>query len=405
MTERLYYYDSFLLEFAARVTDVRQENGRTAVVLDRTAFYPTSGGQVFDTGWLEVNGNRVRVEEVSETDTGDILHLTGSDEFKFGTGQAVRGQVDVERRRDHMQQHSGQHVLSAAFEKRYGMKTVSFHMGDESCTIDLETKALNEEQMRAVELESNRVVTQDLLVTILAATVEDARAMGVRKIPDHVEGKLRIIDMAGYDVNACGGTHVRSTGQIGAVLLRKAEKVRQGYRVEFVCGERAIRTARRDFDSLTEAAKLFDTQIWQLPELIRKSQEDNKAAGKERKKLLEELAELLAGRLLAESREMNSGVKLVTRVFDDRDTGFIKLLAQKVTAAGPSVALLGAKAGQAGVVFAQSPGLPNDMGGLMKEALVALGGRGGGNRDLAQGGAADAESIQNVVDQAAEKIC
>lgn len=296
--------------------------------------------------------------------------------------------------------------MSAAFERLFEMRTVSFHMGDESCTIDLETKSLSDDQVRVAEREANRVVMEDRPVSIKSATVEQAREMGVRKIPDHVEGELRLIDMEGYDLNACGGTHVRSTGQIGAILLRKYEKVKQGFRVEFVCGERAIATARKDFDSLTEAAGLYDTHIWEVPALIRKSIEDAKAASKERKKLLEEIAELLAGRMLADtpkSAEETKGFKTVIRVFEDRDTAFIKLLAQKITAAGPAVALLGAKSGQAGVVFAQSPGLPNDMGALMKEALVALGGRGGGSRDLAQGGAASAGAIEAVLQEIAGK--
>jgi alanyl-tRNA synthetase len=418
MTERLYYSDSFLFEFEAKVAEVRHEGGRVGVVLDRTAFYPTSGGQVFDTGWLQSGGARLRVSETAEDESGNIVHyidmaVKGRVEvevgmgtpgaFNLGPGMLVCGVVDADRRRDHMQQHSGQHVLSAAFEKLFGMRTVSFHMGDESCTIDLETKSLSDDQVREAERESNRVVTDDRPVAIRSATVEQAKAMGVRKIPDHVEGELRLIDMEGYDLNACGGTHVRSTGQVGAVLLRKYEKVKQGFRVEFVCGDRAMTTARHDFETLTEAARLYDTQIWQVPELIRKSQDESKAAAKERKKLLEELAELLAGRMHGEAEAVNE-VKLVTRVFDDRDTAFVKLLAQKITAAGASVALLGAKSGQAGVVFAQSPGLSYDMGALMKEALGVLGGRGGGNRDLAQGGAPDPGKIREVIETIAGKI-
>lgn len=435
MTERIYYNDSFLLEFEAKVAEVGEENGRIAVVLDRTAFYPTSGGQVFDTGWLELGAARLRVVEVGEEESGLIKHylaptaqvqleneissgtrpgagnagsLTTLDAagerhgVRLRTGDVVRGVVDSARRRDHRQQHSGQHVLSAAFEKLFDMRTVSFHMGDASCTIDLAAKSLSDEQMRQAEREANRVVLDDVPVTIRSAAVAQAKAKGVRKIPDHIDGDLRLIDMEGYDLNACGGTHVRSTGQIGAILLRKYEKVKQGFRVEFVCGERAIQTARHDFEKLSEAARLYDTQIWQVPELIRKSQDESKAGAKERKNILEELAELLAARMLSEAPEVH-GAKLVTRVFADRDTAFVKLLAQKITAAAPAIALLGATSGQAGVVFAQSPGLQHDMGALMKQALVTLGGRGGGNRDLAQGGAPDGGKIQEVIEAAAEK--
>jgi alanyl-tRNA synthetase len=313
-----------------------------------------------------------------------------------------------------MQQHSGQHVVSAAFERLFEMRTVSFHMGDESCTIDVETKALSDEQVRAVEREANKVVMEDRVVSIKSATPELARAMGVRKIPDHVEGELRLIDMDGYDLNACGGTHVLSTGQIGAILLRKYEKVKQGFRVEFVCGERAVATARKDFDTLTDAAGLYDTHIWEVPGIIRKSIDESKAASKERKRLLEEVAELLAERILAaaevigaqgaDAGQQSTPYKLVVRVFEDRDTAFIKLLAQKITAAEPAVALLGSKSGQAGVVFAQSKGLPKDMGALMREALAILDGRGGGSRDLAQGGAANADAIDSVLQAMAEKI-
>jgi len=404
MTEHLYYSDSFLYDFEAKVTAVVHHEGRTAVVLDRTAFYPTSGGQVFDTGWLEVDGARLRVDEVGEEGSGNILHYVRDITQPLLVGTAVHGLVDRERRFDHIQQHSGQHVLSAAFERLSGMPTVSFHMGDESCTIDLVARSVSEEQIRGVEREANRVVTDDLPVEIRAALPEHARAMGVRKIPDHVEGELRLIDMRGYDLNACGGTHVRSTGQIGPILLRKYEKVKQGIRVEFVCGGRATATARKDFDILSETARIYDTHIWQVPELVRKSIEEGKAAGKERKKLVEEIAELLAGRVLAEAAATSGGFKLIVRVFEDRDTAFIKLLAQKMTAAESVVALLGAKAGQAGVVFAQTPGLRNDMGAMMKEALAVLGGRGGGNRDLAQGGAGSPEKMSVVLEGVAAKV-
>jgi alanyl-tRNA synthetase len=426
MTERLYYGDSFLLEFEAKLTGVVEREGRTALVLDRTAFYPTSGGQIFDTGAVEISGEKLRVCEVAEDEGGSILHYI-EPVVKVGVegtmpavglepGATVRGAVDVERRRDHMQQHSGQHILSAAFEKLFGMATVSFHMGDDSCTIDLGSPAqakgglergtmtgITDDQIRAAERDANLIVLDDRPVEIRSATIEQARAMGVRKIPDHVEGELRLIDIENYDLNACGGTHVARTGQVGSILLRKYEKVKQGFRVEFVCGERAVATARRDFETLTKAAALYATQIWELPELVRKSLEETKASGKERKKLLEEIAELLAGTMLADAPDAG-GFKLITRVFDDREINFIKLLAQKITAAGQAVVLFGATSGQPGILFAQTSGLPNDMGALMKEALVALGGRGGGNRDLAQGGAAEPEKIGGVIEAIAARM-
>jgi alanyl-tRNA synthetase len=418
MTNRLYYSDSFLYEFSATVADVMTLGDRTALVLDQTAFYPNSGGQLSDIGWIEAKGTKLRVAEVSEDENGSILHyLDGGIQVALEPDIQVRGSIDVDRRQDHMRQHSGQHVISAAFEKLFSMPTVSFHMGDESCTIDLaiessspaqaktglERGTLTDEQVRQAERESNRIVMEDRPVEIRSATAQQARTMGVRKIPDHVEGELRLIDIRDYDLNACGGTHVRSTGQIGPILLRHFEKVKQGFRVEFVCGERAITTARRDFETLTTAAASYAAHIWAVPDLVRRSLDEAKAAAKERKKLLEEIAELLARRMLAEASG-GIGFKLIPRFFADRDVNFVKLLAQKITAAAPSVVLFGAGVGQPGVVFAQSPGLPHDMGALMKEALATLGGRGGGNRDLAQGGAADAAKILPTLDALAAKI-
>ena len=405
LTERLYYTDSFLHEFEARVLAATVANGRVAVTLDRSAFYPTSGGQVFDTGWFSSeNGGRLRVQEVVEDEqSGDVLHLVEAELAVLPAGSVIRGAIDVERRRDHMQQHSGQHVLSAAFEKLYGMATVSFHMGDESCTIDLASDAVTPKQMQAAERLANEIIAEDRPVEIRFATPEEACTMGVRKIPAAERDKLRLIDIRDFDLNACGGTHVGSTGQIGAILLRRAEKVRQGVRVEFVCGFRAVATARRDFETLTEAAALFSTHIWEVPQQVRKSQDEIKAAQKAQHRLLEEVAELQAERML-HSAEQRGAQKLVVQYFADRDLGFIKMLAQKLTKNPNVVALLACGGAQASLVFAQTPGLGNDMGALMKQSVQAMGTRGGGNRDMAQGGAPDAQRAESAVMQAANAI-
>ena len=402
MTERLYYNNSFLLNFTAGVVDARVEDGRAVVVLDRTAFYPTSGGQVFDTGWmeLEADARKVRVSEVDETEQGLIRHFVETADVEAMRGGRVRGFIDVERRRDHMQQHTGQHVLSAAFESLFEMKTVSFHMGAESCTIDLDTKALSAEQVRRAEQVANEVVAEDRAVEIKYATVDEARAMGVRKIPPAEREKLRLIDIKGFDLNACGGTHVRATGQIGAILIRKIAKEKSGFRVEFVCGMRAVNTARKDFETLTDAAGVFSSHIYDVPGQVRKLIEENKAAGKREHKLLEEVASLTADVMLGAL----GGSKVVKQFYAERDLAFIKLLAQRLTRQGKVVALVGCGGAQPGVVFAQTAGLTNDMGGLMKEALVELGGRGGGNKDMAQGGATDASKIEGVLEKVAGKI-
>ena len=410
MTDRLYYHNSFLYDFVAALEEVRPVGGRTALVLDRTAFYPTSGGQVFDTGWLELQAletntgalaPKVRVTEVADAEDGAVLHFVDG-EVPQGPVR-VRGFIDVERRRDHMQQHSGQHILSAAFVELFQMPTVSFHMGEESCTIDLETKSLSAEQVSMAEMRANQVILEDRPVAMHFVNAEKAREMGVRKIPPAGRDELRLIEVQGFDLCACGGTHVKATGQVGNILCRKVEKVKQGFRVEFVCGERAVRTARRDYETLVESGALFSTHVWDVPASIRKVMEEGKAAGKTQHRLLEEIAELRAAQLPAGVAETD-GIRVIAEVFADRDLTFVKLLAQKLTQTDRVVALLGAGAGQPTLVFAQSPGGSRDMGALMKDAMAELGGRGGGNRDMAQGGVADAGKLQGAVDKAKGKI-
>ena len=404
MTDRLYYRDSFLYDFDARVVASLELGGRHAVVLDRTAFYPTSGGQVHDTGRMVLTDNReIQVTEVADEDSGMILHFVAG---PVAEGSAIHGSIDAARRRDHMQQHSGQHVLSAAFVRLFNMPTVSFHMGAESCSIDLETPGVSPKQVEQAERMANDVVLEDRTATIRFVSLEEARQLGVRKLPPKQTGELRLIDIQDFDLTACGGTHVRSTGQIGAILLRKVEKVKQGVRVEFVCGLRAVATARKDYSVLTEAAGIYSSHIYDLPQQVRKSVDESKAAGKAQHKLIEEIAGLTAERMLSQT---TGSPRVVSQIFAERDAVFIKMLAQKLTAGQNSViALLAAGAGQAALVFAQSPGQKSNMGQLMKDAMAQLGGRGGGTADMAQGGlpagSADLAAIEKILRETAAKL-
>lgn len=407
MTERLYYTDPTLLEFDAQILEFTPEGERIRMVLDRSAFYPTSGGQVYDTGWAgrENEDVRLRVTEVVESERGDVIHYIDPAGMRVGIarGSLMHFVIDRERRRDHMQQHTGQHLLSAVLIELFTAPTVSFHMGDESCTIDIAAKGLSEEQVRRAEARANEIVLQDVPVNISFATPDEARAMGVRKIPEHVEGNLRLIEIKGHDLTACGGTHVARTGEIGAILLRKVEKVKQGVRVEFVCGVRAVATARKDFDTLTSAAALFSSQIYDVPNQIRRTIDEAKAAGKREVKLQEELAEYVARELVAQA-PARSGVRVVCQLFADRDAAYIRLLAQRIAKQGHAVALLGCTQPQPALVFAQSSGGSFDMGAWMKDAMASLGGRGGGARDLAQGGAPAGADVEPALKAAFARI-
>jgi alanyl-tRNA synthetase len=408
MTEHLYYHDSFLYEFDAEVLDLASASdseSRPAVILDRTAFYPTSGGQIFDTGWILPGqaSSKLRVTDVTEREDGQILHVI-DDAGSIHKGSRVHGLIDVDRRRDHMQQHSGQHVLSAAFVRLFNVPTVSFHMGVDSCSIDLDTKQLTAAQVEAAEALANDVVMQNRAVSTRFVTQEEAQSLGLRKIPPVERDRLRLIDVHDFDLTACGGTHVSATGQIGCILLRKIEKTRQGFRVEFVCGKRAVATARHDYSVLAESGGLLSSHIWDIPQQLRKLQEEARAVRKSGEHLLEELADLYASRLLAETPE-SSGRKIVTRTFLDRDLTFIKLLAQRLTRQSAGVVVfLGTTSEPPALVFAQSHGQPFDMGGLMKEMLAPLGGRGGGSKDMAQGGLTRIEGLEAALAELAAQL-
>jgi len=410
MTDRLYYHDSFLYEFEGEVTEVvpaAEINARHGVYLDRTAFYPTSGGQVHDTGWITAAGKseafRMRVAEVAETEDGRVVHYIEADKAPE-RGMRIRGLIDPARRRDHMQQHSGQHVLSAAFIKLFNMPTVSFHMGEESSSIDLDIAKLEPAQVEEVETLANRIVQENRPVEIRYATQDAAQDLGLRKPPRADKDELRLVDIREFDLSACGGTHVTHTGQIGCILLRKTERVRQGWRVEFVCGQRAITTARHDYQVLTEAAGLFSGHIWDVPQQVRKSLDEIRGVTKSRERLLEELADFQAAQMLTETIPAN-GRKIIRRIYADRDLAYIRLLAQRLTRKEENVAaLLATTSEPVSLVFAQSKGMPFDMSALLKESVAKLGGRGGGSKDMAQGGAPTIQGVEAALEGVAKKL-
>jgi alanyl-tRNA synthetase len=408
MTTRLYYHDSFLYGFDAEVREVI-DSPRPALILDRTAFYPTSGGQVFDSGTITTAANdKFKVTEVADSEDGRVLHYFEAerdfDKAALKPGTRVHGQIDATRRRDHMQQHSGQHVLSAAFIRLYNMPTVSFHMADDYCSIDLDTPTLTKAQIEFAERLANEIILENRAVDIRFVTHDEAGKLGLRKLPPTERDELRLIDIRDFDLTACGGTHVAQTGQIASILLRKVEKVRQGWRVEFVAGQRAPPPPRRDFTALTETAALFSAHIYDVPEQARKSLEEIKSLRKQHEQSQEELAAAQASSLLAETPEAN-GRRIVVHTLADRDLKFLKLLAQKLTRLSPSaVALLATTSPQPSLVFAQSPGQPFDMGALMKETMTKLGGRGGGSKDMAQGGIPNAAGIDATLNALAATL-
>ena len=383
MTERLYYTDAYLRAFDASVVD-RRDDGRR-VYLDRTAFYPTSGGQPFDTGVL--GGARV-LEVVDEG--ARIAHLLE----RPLAADRVAGTVDWARRFDHMQQHTGQHLLSAVIAELFGHATASVHFGADGSTLDLDAPALTHQQVAAAEFRANAVVTENREVTV---SFEDAgAASGLRKASGR-EGTLRIVTIHELDRSACGGTHVRATGEIGAILIGKTERVRQSVRLEFLCGMRAVRRARGHLDLLTHLAAPYSAAPEVLPALLEAQRGELKQAAAARREL--ELA--LDGRRARELYERASpGLTGIRCVVVDNEPGTtmerLRGLAQAVTAL-PRAAFVGTTTEPAAVLLASSEDSGVDAGRSLRAALEAVGGRGGGNPRLAQG-TAPPETLSRVVE-------
>ena len=415
-SERLYYSDSFLKTFIGTVNDVRRLAGGQAdsawqIALNRTAFYPTSGGQPFDTGLLRTSVLEVLVEQVEEDEQGVVWHFVRE---PLPAGAHVEGQIEWERRFDHMQQHTGQHLLSTVFMQELQAATVSFHLGEKTSTIDLTAASLTTHSLERVERIANEIIGDDRPVTTHYVSREEAEAMliagEIQKLPDR-QGSIRLIDIADCDRNACGGTHVRSTGQIGGLQVRGVEKVSRGVRVEFLCGLRAIRAARADVAILSETAALLSTAAAELPAAVSRLLVDGKTGAKERQRLREELAVFQAAKLASEVPVENA-LRLVVREWKDRDRDYVKLLASRTAAAAPSTAvILCAKDAEPMRIFvARSPDLNFDCGHILREALAHLGLRGGGSVNLAQGDvprehesallASLIETIRNVVAEA-----
>ncbi|MGA2275619.1 MAG: alanyl-tRNA editing protein [Bryobacteraceae bacterium] len=384
MTERLYYADSYLRSFRAQVVEVAGDG--LTVYLDRTAFYPASGGQPCDTG--SIAGRAV----LDVVDEGERIAHRLSAPLDAGVADCA---IDWERRFDHMQQHSGQHLLSAVFAGAFALRTASFHLGADSATIDLEGGPVDPPSVREAERRANAVVFEN---RPLAVEFEDAAAASGLRKPSEREGTLRIVSIAGLDRSACGGTHVRSTGEIGPILIRKIEKVRETTRVEFVCGGRAIRRARADFEALSAAAQLFSVSLDDLPAIAAAHLETARAADKARRKLELELATFQGRELYAATAPDADGLRRHTRRLERGGLDELRALAQSFTGQPKSV-FVAALDDPPSVLLAASADSGIDAGKLLKAALAQTGGRGGGSSRIAQGSVAHRELLDRVLEK------
>jgi alanyl-tRNA synthetase len=374
MTDRIYYTEPYCQSFEARVTQVAEHAGRLVVLLDRTAFYPTSGGQPFDTGRL----GSVNVIETIDDDH-EIRHVVSA---PLSPGTSVHGEIDWTRRFDHMQQHTGQHVLSAAFDRLFENRTISFHMGSELATIDLHQEVTPGDVERAVE-KANQVVWEDREVSVRFVSADEAARLPLRKEPARA-GALRLIEIADFDLSACGGTHVRRTGAIGLIAVTGTERFRGGSRVTFVCGGRALRAFRGYRDAVAGAVRVLSVLPHELPAAVERAQQD----AKETRKTVSRLQFLLAGheatRLLADVRPID-GVRVVTAALEGWDAAGLKAVASALVAHPEVATVLLSPGDSIAVVVARSQGVGIDSSKALRALLDRFGGRGGGRPDMAQG--------------------
>jgi alanyl-tRNA synthetase len=410
MTERLYYKDSHLVKFDARVVSVTTDaEGRAAVVLDRTAFYPTGGGQPFDTGAL----GRARVVDCVDAEDA-VLHVVEGGVPEEGA--SVSGRIDWPRRLDHIQQHTGQHILSQAFVELCGAQTRSFRMTSDASEIDVELRDLSDEKIeRAIE-RANEVIWEDRTVRVHDVTPEEAARLPLRKDSAR-EGELRVIEIEGFDFSPCGGTHAHSTGEVGVIAARGWERAKGLVRVTFVAGGRALADYRRANRTARAVASLFSVARDGAADAAARLQEENKQLLR-RLRSAEELAARAEARELVEEADgakkeadklknapAGDNARIVARVFDGRDAEGLRRLAHALVAHAHTVALLGSRdEGGARLVFARSSDAVADMNALMREACQTLGGRGGGRPDMAQGGGPLADKLADVIEAAARAL-
>jgi alanyl-tRNA synthetase len=406
VTQRLYYADAYQVRFVAQVVErlswpdngEQADPGCPAVVLDRTAFYPTGGGQPHDAGWL----NGVPVVDVVERDAdGAVIHLLA----RSLDAEQVEGKVDWKRRFDLMQQHTGQHILSAAFVERLQANTVGFHLADGYATIDLDRAPLSVGDLDGVEAWTNAAVFRNLPVHARFVSDAEVASLSLRKPLAH-PGPVRIIEIPDLDCSACGGTHVRATGEVGLIKITRSERRGTEMRVEFLCGGRALSDYRAKNALLMDVAREFTIAHWEVADLVHRLSDDLKQTRRDLQRTRDALLDVEAETLWHRSASLGT-IRLVRAQLSGRTLEDLKHLAQRLTGFPRTVVLLagGEEAeGKAYLTFARSADLTANMGDLLRDACQVIGGRGGGRPEFAQGGGSDFSQVTRALDLASQSV-
>ncbi len=394
ITERLYWHDPYCREFEAHLIRRTEVDARPAVVLDRTCFYPSSGGQPHDTGML----SGIPVMDVIDTKE-DILHVLAA---PLDGVETVRGAIDWARRFDHMQQHTGQHILSRAVEQLLGADTVSFHLGEASSTIDINRESLDAAEAAMVEELANRIVLENRSISVCEVSAQEAESLDLRKAVEAVD-RVRVVTVDDFDRCACGGTHVRATGEVGCLHIRGWGRQRDGIRIEFLCGWRAVKDYRARDAALQQAANALSVGVDELGEAIERLRTAEAEARHEAEGLRRRVLDLDVPRLAAEAEEI-AGLRLICQVLHDDDGEGMRAIAQRLIQYPGMIVLLAVGGPSPQICFARSRDVDLDMGQLLRDAAGPFGGRGGGRPHMAQGGGVDEERLTDVLDAARDML-
>lgn len=383
-SERLYYHNSYLKEFESPVVARTEYENQPAVILEASAFYPTSGGQPHDVGTL----NNQPVVDVVVVDE-NVLHVLDAPLEV----DAVQGQIDWTRRFEHMVHHTGQHILTRAFIEICGAETVSFHLSEQSVTIDLDKSTLKDSQIAESEDLANQIIAENRAVRSWFPEPDELDSLNLRKVSEKVTGAIRVVDVGGFDVTACGGTHVAQTGEIGLLKVIRTDKKGDKLRIEFLCGQRAMADYRTKNDLLLNLSTSLTTGITDIPIILEKMREENKTLARQLKNTKQRLLAYDVEKLWQDASATTPVI--VTQLVEDADKNDLQQMASQLTQKPQTIALLGLAGESAHLVFARSEDVDVDVVPLLKAALATLDSqRGGGRPNMAQGGGVPANAGQ-----------
>ena len=397
MTRRLYLEDPYVTSFDADIIETRETDEGPAVIFEQTYFYPVSGGQPFDLG--TIGGVPItKITEEEDDGDGTVLHVVE----RLPASSRVHCEIDAARRHDHMQQHAGQHILSAAFVHEAGALTKSFHLGASVSTIDVDKSPLSRDDIERAEKAANALARRSVPIRGRFVTGEEARALELRKPPPEgpEDEAVRIVEIEGFDSQACCGTHPRSSSEVSPIVVRSFEKFKDGTRVEFLCGERALVDYRNTVARIRSLAGVLSSSETELVDAATKLQAERKSMGKE-------LGKLKSRALLADAESWMDaaraigGHSVLVKQAGELDPAELRSVAHKLVEKPDRVILLGSLAdGRAHLVFARSDNVDADMGALLHVAVEAVDGGGGGSPEIAQGGGANTDGVAEALDVA-----